>query len=872
MALNLLGRIFGDLNRKEVGRYQPVVTLVNGLEAGLEQKSDAQLAAQAELLRNKIRSVIADRLKPIAEITDPHAAQATRKKIINELLDEYQAEAFALTREASKRVLGLRHFDAQIIGGAVLHEGRIAEMQTGEGKTLVATLPLFLNSLTGLGAHLVTVNDYLARRDGGWMAPIFSFLGASIGIIGPQFSYVYDPTFVNEETDPRLKHLRPVTRQEAYAADITYGTNNEYGFDYLRDNMATAPEALMQRPLNFAIVDEVDSILIDEARTPLIISNFSSESADLYRQFASIVPKLKNEVDYKLDEKARAISLTDAGIAKLEQAIGVKNLYDPANVALVHHADTALKAEVLFKKNKDYVVKDGEVIIVDEFTGRMLQGRRYSAGLHQAIEAKEAVTVQQESVTLATITFQNYFRLYTKLAGMTGTAVTEAEEFAKIYKLEVVSVPTNRPSQRKDLQDAIYKTEDAKFNAIVARVKELQQLGQPVLIGTVSIAKSEKLARLLKASKISHSVLNAKQHQKEGEVVAQAGRVGAVTVATNMAGRGVDIILGGALPAKPTKSDIKTWEKEHQKVLELGGLFVVGTERHDSRRIDNQLRGRSGRQGDPGSSQFYISMEDDLMRIFGGDRMKNLMERLNVPEDLSINNPLLSRAIEQAQSRVEGHYFDIRKQLVEYDDVTNKQREAIYRRRQAILTATNAEAWERLGEQLASTFTAEELVIYNKKSKSWPKEMRSSLERAVSLRAIDVLWVEHLKNLEDLRESIGLRGYGQREPLVEYKQEAYRIFNELQDEIDRQIVQMLLHLEVEGGASSAVEAPAAPTEVRAEHAETINSKEADSRLVQAEKKVGRNDPCPCGAIDPATGKVYKYKKCGLVNAPHHRPS
>ncbi len=684
-------------------------------------------------------------------------------------------------------------------------------------------------------------------------------------MIGPQFSFVYDPNFTNEETDPRLIHLRPVSRADAYRADITYGTNNEFGFDYLRDNMVVDVAQLSQRELAYAIVDEVDSILIDEARTPLIISNFSHEAADHYRQFAEYMPKLVAENDYIIDEKNRNASLTDAGTHKLEKLIGVENLYDPTNVALVHYVDTSLKAYTLYKKNRDYVVKDNEVIIVDEFTGRMLVGRRYSSGLHQAIEAKEKVSVQEESVTLATITFQNYFRLYVKLAGMTGTASTEAEEFSKIYSLEVVSIPTNRPSQRKDFQDLIYKTENAKFEAIAEKIKEVQAIGQPILIGTVSIAKSEKLARLMKAKGIKHAVLNAKQHQKEGEIVAQAGRLGAVTVATNMAGRGVDIILGGSPPNNATPAELKQWEKAHAEVLSLGGLMVIGTERHESRRIDNQLRGRSGRQGDPGVSQFFVSMEDDLMRIFGGDRMKNIMERLNVPEEMSINNPLLSRAIEQAQSKVEGHNFDIRKQLVEYDYVTNKQREAIYRRRaQALHSATESAA--QTHEDVLSLMSADQQKTYEQRSKEWGPEVTLTIERAIGLRAIDVLWVEHLKNLEDLRESIGLRGYGQRDPIVEYKQEAFRLFNDLEVAIDNQIVEMLLHVE------ATVNPDPSPTNVPAAEKLLYSSGDdttAPSQLTATEK-AGRNDPCPCGAIDPKTGKVYKYKKCGLVNAPHHR--
>ncbi len=863
----LFSKLFGDPNKREVSRYQHIVDAVNGFEPELEKLNDAALTNKSQALKTEVSTAAAAIMAETAEIEDIDVQHETRRKRLKELLDPKLAYAFALVRESAKRTIGLRHYDVQIIGGAVLNGGQIAEMQTGEGKTLVASLPLYLNGLTGLGVHLVTVNDYLARRDAGWMAPIYHALGLTVGVIGPQFSYVFDPEFISDETDPRLKHLKPVSRPEAYRTDITYGTNNEYGFDYLRDNMAGDAAQLNQRELVYAIVDEVDSILIDEARTPLIISAMTSESAALYQQFAQYMPKLVEKTDYEIDEKARTAALTESGIHKLEKMLGIHNMYDPGNVALVHHADTALKAYALFKKNKDYVVKDGEIIIVDEFTGRMLTGRRYSSGLHQAIEAKEKVTVQEESTTMATITFQNYFRLYYKLAGMTGTAATEAEEFAKIYKLEVVSIPTHRPSQRKDESDAIYKTEDGKFKAVVELVKNKQAEGQPVLIGTVSIAKSEKLAKLLKAAGVKHSVLNAKQHQKEGEVVARAGEPGAVTVATNMAGRGVDIVLGGAPPQPDeAKSIFEAWEKNHQQVLELGGLMVIGTERHESRRIDNQLRGRSGRQGDPGQTQFFVSMEDDLMRIFGGDRMKSLMERLNVPDDMSINNSLLSKAIEQAQSRVEGHNFDIRKQLVEYDDVTNKQREAIYRRRSRVLHTTTPEQAQALHTDLISRMTEEEKTAYEAKAKVWTPEIRTQIEKLVTLRAIDVLWVEHLKNLEDLRESIGLRGYGQREPIVEYKQEAYGLFNRLQDAIDSQIIAMLLHAET-GPINQEQGARNLELEKPVPQYETNQSPVANP---QSLSKVGRNDPCPCGAIDPKTGKVYKYKKCGLVNAPWHR--
>lgn len=865
--MGFLSRVFGDPNQKEVGRFTGFVNKVNSLEAELEKLSDEELKNTSLNLKEEI-SQQARVIWDSAQVIDDRPERNKQlKKALNELLEPYEARAFALVREASKRAIGLRHYDVQIIGGAVLHQGQIAEMKTGEGKTLVASLALYLNALTGLGAHLVTVNDYLARRDAGWIGPIYDFLGLTVGVIGPQFALIYDTKFTSEEDNERLKHLRPCAKQDAYRADITYGTNNEFGFDYLRDNMAQDPTQLAQRELAYAIVDEVDSILIDEARTPLIISAASSESADLYAQFAVHIKQLKKDIDYKTDEKARTSSLEPSGIHKLEQLLGVPNLYDPENVRLVHHADVSLRAEALFAKNRDYVVKDGEVIIVDEFTGRMLQGRRYSGGLHQAIEAKEKVNIKEESVTLATITFQNLFRLYGKLAGMTGTAVTEAEEFSKIYGLEVVTIPTHRPNQRIDREDAIYKSEGAKFNAVAKDIQAINATGQPILIGTVSVAKSERLSRILKNLKVPHTVLNAKHHQKEGEIIAQAGRLGAVTVATNMAGRGVDIILGGAAPASTASDkDIETWEKAHQDVLELGGLFVVATERHESRRIDNQLRGRSGRQGDPGASQFYLSMEDDLMRIFGGDRMKGLMERLNMPDEVAIHNKLLSRAIEQAQSKVETHNFEIRKHLVEYDDVMNKHREAIYRSRHRVLHAKSPEAAEQLHASIMESMSQEEGEEYKKKIKDWQPELLFSVERAVTLRAIDVLWVEHLGTMEDLRESIGLRAHGQRDPLVEYKQEAYNLFTLLQQNINSQIREMLLHVQIEPQAP--------PPTVETGQPRTVLSgpDKGEDKLpaTKSDLKVGRNDPCPCGAVNPETGRPYKYKNCGLVNAPHHR--
>jgi preprotein translocase subunit SecA len=730
----------------------------------------------------------------------------------------------------------MRHYDEQLIGGIILHQGKIAEMKTGEGKTLVATLPLALNALLGEGAHLVTVNDYLARRDAGWNGPLFHLLGLTVACIGHEMSWIFDPDYTAEgETDPKLQHLRPISRREAYEADITYGTNNEFGFDYLRDNMERSVVNLRQRSYWFAIVDEVDSILIDEARTPLIISGPAAESASLYATFAAIVPTLKKEADYTVDEKQRAVSITDSGISKVETALGVERIYDASNIVLVHHLEEALKAWALFKKNKDYVVKDGEVVIVDEFTGRMMPGRRYSEGLHQAIEAKEKVEVKRESETLATISFQNLFRLYPKLAGMTGTAATEAEEFYKIYKLDVVVVPTHRPVIRRDLQDLIYKNDEGKMMAVIHDILERQKNGQPVLVGTISVAKSERLSRLLTKHGIKHQVLNAKYHEREAKVIMQAGKPGTVTVATNMAGRGVDIILGGALPVKdkdsgfrdqekssedpkssflnPDEQGIKEWQKDHETVLKAGGLHVIGTERHESRRIDNQLRGRSGRQGDPGSTIFYISMEDDLMRIFGGDKLKGMMDRLGLPEDQPITHGLVTRSIESAQKRVEGHNFDIRKHLVEYDDVMNKHREVIYRKRRRILTIELPRLQGKnpyleptwLHEELTTLMDEDERSAYEPKIKEYGLELTQQAERIIYLGVIDQFWVEHLNQMEELRTGIHLRGYGQVDPLVEYKREAYGMFERLLSSIEAEVIQTLLKMNITKNPESETE-------------------------------------------------------------------
>ena len=880
--MGLFDRFFGGYNQKEINRHTSIVAQINELAPTFEKLSDKALKGKTAEFKGRL-------------------SQGAK-------LDSILPEAFAAVRETAKRVLGQRHFDVQLIGGMVLHEGKIAEMKTGEGKTLAATLPAYLNALKGKGVHIVTVNDYLARRDGEWMGKIYHQLGLTTGIIQNQgISYLFDPDFKPESKEGeddlnpaqvQMENLRPCDRRASYAADITYGTNNEFGFDYLRDNMARDVSHLAQRGLHFAIVDEVDSILIDEARTPLIISAPAEESASLYARFAAIAPQLKADEDYKLDEKDRAVSISDAGIQKVERLLGVKGLYSASNITLVHHLEEALKAQILFKKDRDYVVKENEVIIVDEFTGRLMPGRRYSEGLHQAIEAKEGVEVQRESETLATISFQNLFRLYKKLSGMTGTAETEAEEFHKIYKLDVVTVPTNMPMVRRDSHDQIYKTGEAKFNAIAEKITELHRAGQPVLVGTISIIKSELLSKMLRQRGVKHEVLNAKNHEREAQIIAQAGRAGAVTVATNMAGRGVDIILGG-VPKKP---------KESADVVEAGGLFVIGTERHESRRIDNQLRGRSGRQGDPGASMFFISLEDDLMRIFGGERLKSIMGRIGLADDQPIEHGLISRSIESAQRRVEGHNFDIRKHLVEYDDIANKHREVIYGRRRKLLTMNPAEdSW--LHDKILALMSDEERALYENQIKKYGLATLKQAERAVYMAVIDRSWIEHLNTMDALRDSIGLRGYGQVDPLVVYKQESFKMFERLVREIDGEVVDVLLKLEVQG-------APPAPAPV----AEKMQLRGADEDLAGggiqtvprsesvmpggevenlpapvkeqspvstggvevsirtagnstpspqpstpntssgAIPKVGRNEPCPCGAKKP-DGTPKKYKHC-----------
>jgi preprotein translocase subunit SecA len=883
----VLKKIIGTRNERELKRIQVIVDRINGLEDSVARLSDDELRSKTDQFRRLIR-----------ERTDEVLDMQERRRVEADVLREFLPEAFAVVREASKRTLGMRHFDVQLIGGIVLHEGMIAEMRTGEGKTLVATLPVYLNALTGRGVHVVTVNDYLARRDAQWMGPIYAFLGLRVGVI------------VHGLTDEQ--------RQDAYSADVTYGTNNEFGFDYLRDNMKFELADYVQRELNFAIVDEVDSILIDEARTPLIISGPAEESTDKYYKINRIIPSLRKDSDYTLEEKTRTVALTEEGNIRVEKLLNAGNLYDPANVDLVHHVHQALKAHALFHLDVDYVVKDDQVVIVDEFTGRLMPGRRWSDGLHQAVEAKEGVKIENENQTLASITFQNYFRLYNKLAGMTGTAETEAAEFAKIYNLDVTVVPTHRPMVRMDNADFIYKNEQAKFNAVIREIEEKNRIGQPVLVGTISIVKSENLSGLLKKKGIKHTVLNAKYHEMEAEIVTQAGRFGAVTIATNMAGRGTDIVLGGN-PEGLTRQALKgkeysreEWEKnlsqfrdqcatEKEKVVAAGGLHILGTERHESRRIDNQLRGRSGRQGDPGSSRFYLSLEDDLMRIFGSDRISGLMHRLGMEEDVPIEHRMVSKAIENAQKRVEAHNFEMRKHVLEYDDVMNQQRKVIYDQRRQILAAENLkeealglaeevfdglfgfycpedaypETWDLAGlkESLASRFSYRPADLeqgtlsrdefrdkiwrgieksYQDKEAQIGSELMRRLEKIFMLQAVDHQWKDHLLAMDHLKEGVGLRGYGQKDPLIEYKKEGFEMFEEMKQRIIETTVESLFR--VKAAQSEDREIERRQKRQMAQLSFVGGGEAASPQPVHAGKKVGRNDPCPCGS-----GK--KYKKC-----------
>ena len=760
-------------------------------------------------------------------------------------IDDILPEAYALVREASKRTLKQRHFDVQLMGGTVLHKRGIVEMRTGEGKTLVATLPAYLNALSGDGVHVVTVNDYLYRRDAVWMGQIYSALGLSVGVITHDESYIYDPNHRDlDETRDTLgsfkvvhQFLRPSTRKEAYAADITYGTNSEFGFDYLRDNLEYETSKLRQRGHSYAIIDEVDSILIDEARTPLIISAPSSDSGELYGTFAKIAKQLKKDADFTVDEKFKSIQMTDDGITQAEKILGIENIYTDGGVKYVHHLETAVRAEALFIRDKEYVVKDGAVTIVDEFTGRLQPGRRWSEGLHQAIEAKEKVEVQKESRTYASITYQNYFRLYKKLAGMTGTAATSSEEFYKVYGLDVVEIPTNRIMSRVDHNDLIFQTEVGKFKALARRVKELHSKGQPVLIGTVSIEKNELLSAFLKQEGILHEMLNAKNHEREGEIIAEAGKRGRVTVATNMAGRGVDIKLGGAVLNTEASEEVKN----------LGGLYVIGTERHEARRIDNQLRGRSGRQGDPGETQFYVSLEDSLMRVFASDTIKKMMGRFGIPEDEPIENSLITKSLESAQTRIEGFHFDARKHVLEFDDVLNHQRKIIYERRRNILVGSMDDVKREVAlivgddEDLSKQIEERKKVLGN-------EEGFYEVARRMILQTIDMFWVDHLEMMDYLRGSVNLRAYGQRDPLVEYKKEGLQLFKRMEVSIDDEVAKLLPHI----GAGAFLSEEKKLKEVR-DQAALITGGSPNS-ISKEKESVGRNDPCPCGS-----GK--KYKKC-----------
>ena len=874
-------KIFGGSDEKVIKKMQPDVDEVNALEPEFQRLSDEEL-----------RAVTVEFKRRITEGED---------------LDDLLPEAFAATREAAMRALGQRHYDVQLMGGMVLHEGKIAEMRTGEGKTLVSTLAAYLNSLAGEGVHLVTVNDYLARRDAHWMGEVFERLGVSVATLQHDSVEFYDLS--HDSGERGFEHMRPCTRADAYAADITYGTNNEFGFDYLRDNMSSAVEGRVQRPRAYAIVDEVDNILIDEARTPLIISGPADMSAREYQRFSRVVPSLDMDVDYTIDEKHKSVALTNDGITKLEQLLNITNLYGQENFGVVHQLENALKAQTLFIRDKEYVVQEGQVIIVDEFTGRMMEGRRFSDGLHQALEAKESVKIQAESITYATITLQNYFRLYKKLSGMTGTAETEAEEFFKIYKLEVVVVPTNQPMVRDDQSDLVYRDQKAKYNAVVDEIEERHKQGQPVLVGTTDIDLSEMLSEMLKRRGVPHDVLNAKQHDREASIVAQAGKPGAVTVATNMAGRGTDIVLGG----NPDVGDQspEEWQREHDQVVASGGLRIIGTERHEARRIDNQLRGRAGRQGDPGSSRFYVALDDELMRRFGGDRIRAVMDWAGIDESVAIENKMINKSIENAQVKVEAHHFDMRKHLVEYDDVVNTHRDVIYAERDKILAGAdlranieemvdselsaigeeylsdrNSDNWdvdafvteigtvvplpedltdwdqlEALGiDGVRDRLAAHSRQVYDQVEHELTPEAMREAERWLMLRSVDANWVQHLTSMENLRQGIGLHAFGQRDPLVMYKKEGHEQFQGLQAKIEHDIVHTLFNARISvapkggqraNGRNGQAGRPGAPKK------ETVMAKVMDPRrleAVPAGQKIGRNQQCPCGS-----GKKYKRR-------------
>lgn len=841
--MSILSSIFGDESSKFVNNSKGIIAKIGAFEADISQLADEDFPKKTAEFRDRLGK--------------------------GETLNDILPEAFALVREAAKRNLGERHYDVQLIGGMALNAGKIVEMKTGEGKTLVATLPAYLNAIEKKGVHIITVNDYLARRDAVLMGQVYNFLGLSVGVINSNnVSYIYDATHKEEDKERDTvgefkivyDFLKPSTRKQSYAADITYGTNHEYGFDYLRDNLATRVEDLVQREHNFAIVDEVDSILIDEARTPLIISSSAGDSEDFYVKFYQIAKQLKRDEDYKVDEKFKAITLTDEGISKAEKLLGVDNIYTEKGIKYVHHLETAVKAQAIFEKDKDYVVKDGEVIIVDPFTGRLQPGRRWSEGIHQAIEAKEGVKIEKETRSSGSITFQNYFRFYKKLSGMTGTALTSAEEFLKVYGLDVIVVPTHRPVIRKDLPDLIFQNEKGKFQAIAKRIKELNEKGQPVLVGTISIEKNELLSAYLKAEGVQHTILNAKNHESEGEIIAQAGKRGRVTIATNMAGRGIDIKLGGN-PIVP---------EEYEFVKNAGGLFVLGTERHEARRIDNQLRGRSGRQGDPGATQFYVSLEDDLMRVFGSDKIKNMMGRFGIPEDQPIENRFIGRTLEGAQAKIEGFHFDARKNTLEYDDVMNHQRKVIYERRQKMLRA-DKEGIEALLASVDEEHEGFAEIAAEKKEKLGEQAFYETVRR-IALYATDVLWMEHLESMDYLRSSVNLRAYGQREPIVEYKKDGLMMFKQMEEAFKEQVFSLIQNINIEEAKNMKAE----ESHEGHDHNHLITSQQDSNtegaQTANSDLNVGRNDPCPCGAINPATGEVYKWKKCGMINAPQHRKS
>ena len=914
----ILQGVFGDPAKRNLARMRKIVKVINGLEPKYEAMSDDELKAQTNVLKERLDTLnkkaeaniaraklkaSAKKSETKAESTDSAKKQSTSVKSEKlernetKILSEILPDAFALVREATKRVLGMRHYDVQMIGGIVLHEGNVAEMKTGEGKTLVALLPSFLNALTGRGVHVVTVNDYLAQRDAGWNAPVYHFLGMSVGVIIADASFLYDPEYINEEhTDERMQHLKPCTRKQAYQADVTYGTNNEFGFDYLRDNMVNEVDFLRQRELNFAIVDEVDSILIDEARTPLIISAPAGDNPDSYYQFAKIASHLGPD-DYVLDEKHRSVSLTDAGIEKVQRMLGIDNLYSADNTRLVYHMDQALRAQVVFQRDRDYVVTNsGEVIIVDENTGRLMQGRRYSEGLHQAIEAKESVVVKEESMTLATISFQNFFRLYNKLSGMTGTAFTEAEEFQQIYALDVIQIPPNRPIIRIDKDDLIFRTEAGKLRAIVEEVKKFHEKGQPVLIGSASIVKNELIAKYLDEAGLSYELLNAKNNEHEAAIVEKAGQKGAITLATNMAGRGTDIKLT-------------------DEVKELGGLVVIGSERHDSRRVDNQLRGRGGRQGDPGITQFFVSCEDDLMRIFQGNQIGALLNRIGIDEDTPIQNRSVTKMLEAAQKRIEGFNFDSRKNVVQYDNVINRHRRIVYLMRRRILEGANiSDEINRLIKEAVADLTAEsirvnrnfikefqsvfdldrDLIIeigfkrkeeeraklatlaikeaYATKELEFGADVMRKIEREVYLKVLDALWMQHLENMQYLREGIHWRSIGQRDPLVEYRTESQKLFEGLQKNLREEVLKILLSITPqEAVATDTIDGEEYDTELTkmAESATNrgVNTIEAGEKNLDSEFS---QKPTKSASLSEKRNKAKKQKKAKRQNKKHGR--